>query len=103
MRRKWFSPKELVIALFAFTLVSCTSTPPTAPPDYSAAPPSIASGFHVENQETIEVDLPRAQFLAWREQTNLSEILTATEGMPSVEILLSCKGVSGVTWVIADE
>jgi hypothetical protein len=70
----------------AFVIIGCQPTPPIEPPNYSAEPPAIAqAGFYVENQETIQIDVPRTQFIAWRNQTDLSDILTATKGMPSVE------------------
>ncbi|MEO1621706.1 MAG: SRPBCC family protein [Cyanobacteria bacterium J06632_3] len=78
------------------TLTSCGTSVPTAPPDYSEAPPEIQDGFYVENIETITIDLPLEQFLAWLEATALAEILTPTEGMPAVERTVMLEG--GDTW-----
>ena len=66
------------------TITSCSVSIPTEPPDYSAAPPEIEDGFYVENTESITIDLPLDQFLAWQDTTSLSEVLTPTEGMPAV-------------------
>lgn len=73
------------VTLILFGLVGCAPAAPTATPDYSAPPPNISEGFYVENKESITVNLPREQFLNWKDKTDLSEILTATEGMPAVE------------------
>jgi len=68
-----------------FLTVSCAATPPSEPPDYSAGPPAIANGFHVTNVETALINVSRSKFFEWQEQTELSEVLTPTDGMPAVQ------------------
>lgn len=92
MIKKVNSQKNFAIVISALMIVSCTPAPPVAPPNYSAAPPAIDQGFHIENQETIEINVPREHLLNWLDQTNLSDILTATEGMPSVKDTVVLEG-----------
>ena len=72
--------------------VGCAATPPSEPPDYSAAPPAIAQGFHVTNVETAIVNVPSKAFLVWKEQAQLSDFLTPTDGMPAVQNTVSLEG-----------
>lgn len=71
---------------------SCAPAPPATAPDYSAPPPEISQDFHIENQEVVTIDLPRDDFLRWKKSTDLSSILTATEGMPAVERTVMLSG-----------
>lgn len=86
-RRKSKIRQHLLLTFAAlFFTVSCTSSPPpSVPPDYSSGPPEIAEGFHVTNVETLTIEVPRSEFLAWKKRTKLSDILTPTDGMPAVK------------------
>lgn len=78
--------------IFLSTLTSCAVSVPTEPPDYSAAPPTIEDGFYVENVESVTIDVPLDQFLAWQDVTPLSDVLTPTEGMPAVAQTVMLEG-----------
>ena len=87
----------LFATVLSATLTACGSvSTPTEPPDYSAAPPTIQAGFYIENVETIVIDLPLDQFLAWQDMTPLSKVLTPTEGVPAVARTVMLEG--GDTW-----
>ena len=75
--------------------ISCAAAPPAEPPDYSAGPPAIAPGFHITHTETALINVPRSQFLSWRDQASLSDFLTPTDGMPAVENTVP---LAGGTW-----
>ncbi|MFK8184608.1 MAG: SRPBCC family protein [Phormidesmis sp.] len=85
MNKKSIRQYLFVGAIALFFTVSCSSTPPSAPPDYSAGPPAIVEGFHATNVETITINVPRSEFFEWRSQAKLSDFLTPTEGMPAVQ------------------
>ncbi|MEL6903397.1 MAG: SRPBCC family protein [Cyanobacteria bacterium J06606_4] len=76
--------QTLILVLLTATLTGCSVSPPDSAPDYSADPPDIEAGYYVENVETVTINVPRDQLLTWLEETELSEILTPTRGMPAV-------------------